>query len=192
MADAPANCYDIRSLDANPDFDFINLCKTNVNDECFFSSQGDNPYELSKFNCMYSSPLNYSMEKTSNNLSLMSINLQSINAKYSELRELITAMAKNKSEPDIICVQELWQFPPDANFSIPGYHDLIYKLRRNNVQGGGVGIYVKSCFNFSLNTTVPPLYLSIVSSSLYSLISQLKTKKYSLVLYIDQLSITLI
>ena len=147
MVDLPDNNFDIRNLDANPDFDFINLCKNNVTDENFFSSHGDNPYELSKFNCMYSGPLNYTFEKTSSNLSLMSINLQSINSKYPELCELISALTKNKSEPDIICVQELWQFPPDANFSIPGYHDLIYKLRRNNVQGGGVGIYIKSCFN---------------------------------------------
>ena len=153
MVDLPNNNFDIRNLDANPDFDFINLCKINSNDENFFSAQGDNPYELSKFNCMYSGPLNYTIEKTSSNLSLMSINLQSINSKFSELCELIAALVKNNSEPDIICVQELWQFPSDANFSIPGFHDLIYKLRRNNVQGGGVGIYIKSCFNYSLNST---------------------------------------
>jgi Reverse transcriptase (RNA-dependent DNA polymerase) len=33
---------------------------------------------------------------------------------------------------------------------LPGYHPLIFKLRHNNVQGGGVGIYLKNCFNYSL------------------------------------------
>jgi hypothetical protein len=43
--------------------------------------------------------------------------------------------------PDIICIQELWQFPDLLAFTIPGSENLLCKLRRNNVQGGGVDIY---------------------------------------------------
>jgi exonuclease III len=52
--------------------------------------------------------------------------------------------------PDIICLQELWQFPSDVNFNIQGYHPLICKLRLNGLQGGGVGIYVKNVFKFTI------------------------------------------
>ena len=97
------------------------------------------------------SPLDYTTDVSNNNLVLLSINLQSINAKFSELNELITLLSLKKSEPDIICVQELWQFPSDADFSLSGYHKLVYKLRRNHVQGGGVGIYIKSNLNFNVN-----------------------------------------
>jgi hypothetical protein len=52
--------------------------------------------------------------------------------------------------PSIICVQELWQFPNTLSFSLPGFHPLEFKLRRNNVQGGGVGIYVKSNLKYTV------------------------------------------
>ena len=63
---------------------------------------------------------------------------------------MIDIMHGCRSAPDVICIQELWQFPDNASFKLNGYHPLIYKLRRNNVQGGGVGIYVKSNFSFNI------------------------------------------
>ena len=151
MADANSSIFNICSLDANPDFDFAKLCADNDHDEKIFSVQGDSPYDINNFNCNYMSPLDYTTDVSNNNLVLLSINLQSINAKFSELNELITLLSLKKSEPDIICVQELWQFPSDADFSLSGYHKLVYKLRRNHVQGGGVGIYIKSNLNFNVN-----------------------------------------
>jgi Reverse transcriptase (RNA-dependent DNA polymerase) len=35
-------------------------------------------------------------------------------------------------------------------FMLNGYHTPVFKLRNNNVQGGGVAIYVKSCFTFTV------------------------------------------
>ena len=138
MADAINNLLNLASLGANPDYDFVKLCANNAQDDNFFSIQGDSPYDLNKFNCVYSSPLDYKVDVTSDNLVLMSSNLQSINSKFGDLCELVSTLASNNSDPDVICLQELWQFPNDTDFSLPGYHKLIYKLRRNNVQGGGV------------------------------------------------------
>ena len=146
------NLFDINNLSVNSQFDFIKLRENCNQQDNFFSIHGDSPYEHSQFQCMYTSPLDYKTTNSKNNLSLMSINLQSINSKYSDLCELISSLKNNMSDPDIICVQELWQFPSNADFTIPGYHKLIYKLRRNNVQGGGVGIYIKSYLNFSVNS----------------------------------------
>jgi len=50
----------------------------------------------------------------------MSLNVQSINAKFTELCDLLANFEPNFL-PDIICLQELWQFPSNANFNIPGY-----------------------------------------------------------------------
>jgi hypothetical protein len=58
-------------------------------------------------------------------------------------------MNSNNCSPDIICVQELWHIPDNVNYVLPGYHPLVCTLR-NSAQGGGVGIYVKSDFKFSL------------------------------------------
>jgi hypothetical protein len=62
---------------------------------------------------------------------------------------MISLMIQNNCSPDIICIQELWHIPDNVNYILPGYHPLVCTLR-NSAQGGGVGIYVKSCFKFSL------------------------------------------
>ena len=36
------------------------------------------------------------------------------------------------------------------SIKLNGYHPLVYTLCRNNVQGGGIGIYVKSKFSFTV------------------------------------------
>ncbi len=50
-----------------------------------------------------------------------------------------------------VCLQEIWQIPSHANFSLHGYSNLEYKTRSNNVQGGGVGIYVRSNIPYSVS-----------------------------------------
>ncbi len=76
----------------------------------------------------------------------MSFNIQSIHAKFSDFSHFIYSCINRNCEPDIICLQELWQFPSDADFTIDGYKPLIYKLR-NGTQGGGVGIYIANHIN---------------------------------------------
>jgi hypothetical protein len=71
----------------------------------------------------------------------MSINIQSLQSKFSEFAEMIQNLEHKNIAPNIICLQELWQFPDSLALSLPGYHPIEFKLRRNNVQGGGVGIY---------------------------------------------------
>ena len=81
---------------------------------------------------------------------MMSINIQSLHSKFTEFSQFVNVLFASNSAPDVICLQELWNFPPDSDFKLNGYHPLVYTLRQNNVQGGGVGIYVKSKFTFSV------------------------------------------
>jgi hypothetical protein len=81
---------------------------------------------------------------------MLTLNIQSLPAKFTEFSEFISLMSLNNCAPDIICLQELWQFPADVNFKLKGYHALIYSLRRNNVQGGGVGIFLKDKFQYTV------------------------------------------
>jgi hypothetical protein len=83
-------------------------------------------------------------------LSILTLNIQSLPAKFTEFSEWISFLQLSKSEPDIICLREIWQFPDHTLFNLPGYNELMYKSRRNNVQGGGVGIYVKLGLTFNL------------------------------------------
>lgn len=88
------------------------------------------------------------MPSRSNNkkFSLMSLNIQSLPAKYAEFYEFI---AECNSPPDIICLQEIWNVPDVNLFPLPGYHPLLCKTRVNST-GGGVGIYVKSTIPFRI------------------------------------------
>jgi exonuclease III len=110
----------------------------------------DSPYVENIFNCSYTDEYDYhATYNNCKNLSLMSINIQSLNAKFSDLCLMISLMNQSNCSPDIICIQELWLIPDNVNYILPGYHPLVCTLR-NSAQGGGVGIYVKSCFKFSL------------------------------------------
>jgi hypothetical protein len=80
----------------------------------------------------------------------MSFNIQSLPAKFTEFSEMISFMANKNCSPDIICLQETWKIIDPDMFVLYGYHAPVFKLRNNNAQGGGVAIYVKSCFCFTV------------------------------------------
>ena len=82
---------------------------------------------------------------------VLSINVQSLQAKFNSLCTFINSMQVNNCEPDIICLQEIWKIPGSEFFIIDGYHPIVYKSRHSNTQGGSVGKYVKKQLNFSIN-----------------------------------------
>ena len=45
---------------------------------------------------------------------------------------------------DVIALQEIWQLNEPDIFQLPGYQKRIYRTQSNNVQGGGVGLFVKN------------------------------------------------
>ena len=140
MSNSSCN-LDIHSLSNNPNFDFTKqIFSTNSdNKNMFFDDENDSPYNFANFDCSYISPFD---EFESEGIIIMSLNIQSINAKFSEFKDLIATLVSNGTVPDIICLQELWRFPHLANFNLPGYKPLCYKLRSDLVQGGGGGDYL--------------------------------------------------
>ena len=88
----------------------------------------------------------FSNLKHSDYLSFFNLNVQSLPAKFNELKDLLFSLKLNF---DVICLQEIWQIPDDELFKLPGYK-FIHKSRDNNVQGGGIGIYVKEEYSFRI------------------------------------------
>jgi hypothetical protein len=80
----------------------------------------------------------------------MSLNVQSLPAKFSELTDLLNHFHSKNFLPEIILLQEIWQIPDPNIFQLNHYQPLIYKCRAIN-RGGGVGIYVKNGINFGIN-----------------------------------------
>jgi endonuclease/exonuclease/phosphatase (EEP) superfamily protein YafD len=84
-------------------------------------------------------------------VSILSLNIQSLSAKFKEFKELIELLESKNCSPDIILLQEIWQISNDKLFCLPNYHPLIYKCR-SNAKGGGVGIYIRNIHKFKVNT----------------------------------------
>jgi len=79
----------------------------------------------------------------------MSLNIQSLPAKFVDFKDFISQLAITNSLPDIICLQEIWNIHDVSVFCIPGYFPLECTLRTQS-QGGGVGFYFKSNLNFKI------------------------------------------
>jgi exonuclease III len=89
----------------------------------------------------------------SNKPFILSINVQSINAKLSKLSEMLTTLSNKGIHVDIVAMQELWKIQYDSLITVPGYQRLVYKSRRNG-KGGGVGFFIKEGTNYKILT--PP------------------------------------
>jgi len=143
--------FSINNLSVNPNIDFLNnlFNQGAADDPDNFSGS---PYDSTNISCKYLDPLEYANQnRNSKNVSILTLNIQSLSAKFKEFSELIQILASAKCSPDIICLQEIWQINRDAFFSLPGYSNIVYKTRSNNVQGGGVGIYVGSHLSYSVS-----------------------------------------
>ena len=71
-------------------------------------------------------------------------------SKFDELSSLIIQLSTSNVNIKIIALQEIWQISDPAFFPLPNYSLLEYKCRRNNVQGGGVGLYFKKGIRFNI------------------------------------------
>jgi hypothetical protein len=137
--------YSVDNLASDPTFNFLTQLTHNEDDNL----PGTSPYSDIVNNSVYSDELSFcSNYNNHNDFSMMTLNIQSLPAKFSEFSEFISLLNHNNCAPDVICLQELWQFPASINFNLNDYHPMVYQLRSNSVQGGGVGIYVKKNLNF--------------------------------------------
>ena len=142
--------FSLNNILGNSNFDFISALNNSDPDNNNLNFQ-DSPYDTTSINCSYIDESELiANRKQCKDFSMLSINIQSLPAKFTEFSQFISILNASNAAPDVICLQELWNFPLDASFKLNGYHPLVYTLRHNNVQGGGIGIYVKSKFSFTV------------------------------------------
>ena len=87
------------------------------------------------------SPWQYIGPKNESNcLKILSINAQSMNNKFQDLRDLA-----NSTKATVMAIQETWGKNPTTDYSIKGFHRLEFKLRTGEGMnlGGGVGIWIR-------------------------------------------------
>ena len=164
---------DINKLSVNPDYDFIH--SMNISDDENYMQDNGSPYDGVNFDCKFASVIDC-QEINNNGLMILSLNIQSLPAKFLDFKEFLGTLSSKNIFPDILCLQELWQFPSCANFSINGYHPLVYKLRGDNVQGGGVGLYIKDTLEFNIKTNISTFYDRIYESLVVEITAKNKCK----------------
>ena len=173
--------FSLDNLSNNPKFDFLQTLLKEKDEADNFPnfSFADSPYDSSIISCNYMCE-NEFVTKYSNPTkpSVLSINIQSLPAKFNAFCEFISSLKFNNCAPEIICLQEIWKLPNDEFFNIDGYHPLVYKSRLNSIQGGGVGIYVSSKLSFSVNDELSIFVDRILESVFIDVI--INSKKFTI------------
>jgi hypothetical protein len=133
--------FSLNNLANNPNFDFCNIIKSMDSSNEFVSNES--PYSDVFIQCTYTNENDFIKSQTTAKMPyVLSLNIQSLMAKFNEFSTLILNLTNDNRAPTFICIQEVWQVPDPDFVSLHGYQPLIFKCRSNNVQGGGVGIYV--------------------------------------------------
>ena len=148
------NEFDINSITVNPQYNFLNKIGNDEDSEIvnFFSNNHELPYDSCTFKCEYVDVLSLNNLNNSSKLCIMTLNIQSIQAKFTERKELVFSLCNSNCLPDVICLQEIWQIQDRAEFNLPGYKPLIYKTHRGAERGGGVGIFVINDLDCSVDS----------------------------------------
>jgi hypothetical protein len=112
------------------------------------------------------------------NFSVFNLNIRSISNKIDDLEEFLGETKTNKFSFSILTIQELWRIKNDSNLILEGYHPIITN-RRNNIQGGGVGIYLHDKYRYDIIDE-----FSIINNDFESLIIKVfvNDKKFKIIL----------
>jgi len=168
--------FDLGSLVSNSDLDFISAI---TQDEDDLLDTSDTPYSQSTFSTVYTDPLSYTtLNFPNSNLSIFSLNIQSLPSKFNEFCDLINLLLKNDCCPEIICLQEIWQITDPTPFHLPGFQPIIYRCRTTS-SGGGVAIYIKNGLPFKLLPNLS-IFIDKLFESLFLEITLLNGKKFTI------------
>ena len=144
------------------DFKNIDICDLFDNDE----NEYFNIFQSIDIECKYYNLQEFVQAyKNSNDIKLVSLNINSLAAKFSKFLDMMDFFVRNDILLDVIALQETWAIKEESVFDIRGYN-LIYKDRGSNMKGGGVSFYIRNDFKFkiidSLSTFIPKVFESLV------------------------------
>ena len=79
---------------------------------------------------------------------ILSLNIQSLNSKFNELKTLLLLLSNQKTNVVAIALQEIWQIPHADVLNIPNF-TFVYKQRTIN-RGGGVAFFIHNDYSFKI------------------------------------------
>jgi len=108
----------------------------------------DSPYKLENFSNDYIHQSDLKKHNLiSENLYVISLNIQSLLSKFESFKEFLHSLPPNNL-PLAIFLQEVWHIEDPSYFNLPCFHTPFFKTRKG--RGGGVGIYVRDDISFKL------------------------------------------
>ncbi len=168
----------LENLVTDPKYNFLNQFNPESNEflDYNFNEANDNPYENHSLTCNYYDELSYAKKfKNLKNLSIFSLNVQSLSAKYNDIKELFNLFSSHSCSPDIVCLQETWKIFDSSYFVLPNYSPLQVKSRENR-QGGGVGLYIKNGIQFQVLSEKSLFLEYIIESVVVEIVLENKKK----------------
>ena len=127
------------SINSDPQYNFLSFFTSEEEDDSvpdsFFTNNQCSPYSNANLNCSYLE-LEKLNDLDNNKFSVLSLNIQSLPAKFVEFTDLISQFKCISSCPDVICLQETWKVVDNSFFPLANYHMLETNLR-SEARGGG-------------------------------------------------------
>lgn len=140
LSDNPAN-QGGRCIEHNENYNFFCTSQCDIVEQYFMDNN---------LSCSYFNEDNFcNNEQIKKQFLCISLNIQSIAAKFHDFQHFLTQMFSNRVFPDVIAIQETWSILHTGDFKIDGYN--LFTKTRTNGRGGGVGIYVNQKYNTKLH-----------------------------------------
>ena len=127
------------SVQSDPRFNFLNFFNSEEEEDSvpdsFFINGQCSPYTDFNINCSYLD-VGKIKDLDSKKFTVLSLNIQSLPAKFLEFSDLIGDFSNGDSCPDVICLQETWKISDNSLFPLNNYHALELN-QRHTLRGGG-------------------------------------------------------
>jgi exonuclease III len=139
------NGGELDALNSNPSLDL----KCTLSTVPFIDYENDpiiNMNTVSKFYDIKTFSSNFSTVKQP---LILSLNVQSLNAKHDKLKDFILTLEKDNVIVDVIALQETWNIKFPNLVSLPGYQNVCFKNRHRG-RGGGVGLFIRQGLDYQI------------------------------------------
>ena len=142
----------------NPNTFFENIHLTNQNSLTHLLDFDEEHSDLSNVlkTSFYYTDTEFIQEMNPDSCTIMSLNCQSLNSKFSEIKLLLDKFAESEKPIHVLCLQKTWiedsELIDMAQFHIDNYH-LLAKNRYASAHGG-LAIYIHKNWNFKEKTDI--------------------------------------
>ena len=137
----------------------------------------DSPFQYANTSCEYyeSDQFQNMTEKLHSATTYFHLNCRGLSANWESFRDLLCDIHHDNFSFDLIGVSEVFRCDNDSRLILPGYHDLITRCRDNGTRGG-VGLFVKDCFNYKIRDDLS-VFIPHVFESLFIELSSRDSKR---------------